>query len=139
MENFRFFEFFHSVDLIFIQYLYCSWNSNLLKILRYILPFKKYSEKWFRFFNSAPPQCAAFFCKKGVFWDINGPKMSCICDNLILFFATDSWKTSYSDPFYSVFCLKISLIQILKVYWCFSTSMSLKGFLIQHSYRSGYF
>ena len=37
-----------------------TWNSNLLKFLRYLQLFRKYNEKRFCFVNSAPLQCTAF-------------------------------------------------------------------------------
>ena len=42
-------------------------------------------------FNSAPPECISLLHPKTAFWYryIVGPKMSCIDDKLILFFATD--------------------------------------------------
>ena len=63
IQNFLFF-FFLQFELIF----------HLLKFLLYLLPFKSYNKKRFRFFNSAPPQCTAFFVKKQLFGTYTGLK-----------------------------------------------------------------
>ena len=41
---------------------------------------------------SAPLQCVhrSAFCRKTDFWGINGPKMGCIDDKLILLLATEN-------------------------------------------------
>ena len=71
IRNFRFFLFL-TVWTYFSSDLYQNfWDDRPqnveLESSRYLQPFRKYNEKRFRFFNSAPLQCTAFLPKKRLF------------------------------------------------------------------------
>ena len=71
IRNFRFFLFltvwtYFSSDLY--QNFWVDHPQNVeLEFSRYLQPFRKYNEKRFSFFNSAPLQCTAFLPKKRLF------------------------------------------------------------------------
>ena len=73
-----------------------TWNSDMLNFYDISMTFKKHNEELFRFFNNAPLQG---------------------------FFAVSERRRSRCK-IYTVVCTKISLQEILKVQWCFSTSVS---------------
>ena len=90
---------FNSVYLLFVSFFWNiselialrKWNSNLLKLLRYLKPFRKYNEKRFSFLTVRHCSARFFLGEKRLFRPNTDLKWVVYVDyKLILFFATGS-------------------------------------------------